>query len=98
MVKAYLGSANFQALLKDTRVSPLSAIERGALPPSFVVCGSADPLLPESRATTDALKRSGIDHELHIFDEMPHGFLQMSNLSACGEAQRRMFEFLRRVM
>ena len=97
MVKAYLGS-NLEALMKDVRVSPLFAVKPEALPPSFVVCGTADPLLPESRAIADALKRNGIDHELHIFDEMPHGFLQMSILSGCGEAQGRMFEFLRRVM
>jgi acetyl esterase len=98
MVDAYLGRANLQALLKDVRVSPLFAIKPGALPPSFIVCGTADPLLPDSRAMADALKRNGIDHELHLFDQMPHGFLQMSILSGCGEAQKRMFDFLRRVM
>jgi acetyl esterase/lipase len=85
-------------LLKDARVSPLGAIKPGALPPSFVVCGTADTLLPESHAIAEALKRADIRHELHIFDEMPHGFLQMSNLSACGEAQKRIFDFLRKVM
>ncbi len=98
MAKAYVGASNFPGLLKDPRVSPLSAIKPGALPPSFVVCGAADLLLPESNAIADALKRADIRHELHVFDEMPHGFLQMSVLSACGEAQKRMFDFLRRVM
>lgn len=98
MAKAYVGSANFPSLLKDPRVSPLGAIKPGVLPPSFVVCGTADALLPESHAIDEALKRADIRHELHIFDEMPHGFLQMSNLSACGEAQKRIFDFLRKVM
>lgn len=98
MAKAYVGSANFPSLLKDPRVSPLGAIKPGALPPSFVVCGTADTLLPESHAIAAALKGADIRHELHIFDEMPHGFLQMSILSACGEAQKRIFDFLGRVM
>src|SRR5262249_43973027 len=98
MAKAYVGSANFPALLNDARVSPMRAVKPGALPPSFVVCGTADTLLPESQAIAGAMKRADIRHELHIFDEMPHGFLQMSILSDCGDAQKRMFDFLRRVM
>lgn len=98
MAKAYVGDANFPALLKDARVSPIHAIKAGALPPSIVVCGTADELLPESHAIDEALKRADIRHELHIFDEMPHGFLQMSNLSACGDAQKKIFDFLRRVL
>jgi acetyl esterase len=98
MARAYVGDDNFPELLNDPRISPIHAIKPGALPPSFVVCGTADLLLPESHAIAEAMKRADIRHELHVFDEMPHGFLQMSILSACGEAQRRIFEFLRRVM
>jgi len=47
------------------------------MPPSFIVCGTADALLPESRALAEALERTAIPHELHVFNEMPHGFLQM---------------------
>ena len=68
------------------------------VPPSFIVCGTADDLLPESCALAEALERTAIPHELHVFNEMPHGFLQMSSLSDCREAQRRMFAFLRRVL
>jgi len=98
MAKAYVGDGNFPALTDDARVSPLKAIKAGALPPSIVVCGTADALLPESHAIVDALKRADIRHEVHIYDEMPHGFLQMSNLSDCGAAQQRIFDFLRRVL
>ena len=98
MAKAYLGAANFPAMLNDPRVSPMFAVKPGALPPSILVCGTADPLLPESNALAEALKRADIRHELHLFDDMPHGFLQMSVLSACGEARQRMLEFLRAVM
>ncbi len=98
MAKAYVGSANFPAMLDDPRISPIRAIGPGAMPPSIVVCGTADPLVPESHAVADALKRADIRHELHVFDEMPHGFLQMTPLSACGEAQRKIFDFLRRTL
>jgi len=98
MAIAYVGKANYPALLDDPRVSPIKAIKAGAVPPCIVVCGTADELLPESHTIAEALKRADVRHEVHIFDEMPHGFLQMSNLSDCGEAQRRIFDFLRRVM
>lgn len=98
MVRAYAGSAPYPAILDDPRMSPLRAIKPGAFPPSFIVCGGADALLPESRAIDEALTRADIKHELHVFDEMPHGFLQMPILSDCGEAQRRMFDFLRRTL
>jgi acetyl esterase len=98
MTKAYTGDAQYPAILDDPRVSPIHAIRPGSMPPTFVVCGGADELLPESHAIDEALERANIPHELHIFDEMPHGFLQMSSLSDCREAERRMFEFLRRVL
>jgi acetyl esterase len=98
MVKAYAGANPYPAILEDPRLSPIRAVKAGLMPPSFIVCGTADDLLPESQAIAEALERDGVPHELHIFDEMPHGFLQMSNLSDCREAQRRMFEFLRSVL
>jgi acetyl esterase len=98
MTKAYTGNAQYPAILDDPRVSPIHAIRAGSMPPTFVACGGADELLPESHAIDKALERAGIPHELHIFDEMPHGFLQLSNLSDCREAERRVFEFLRRVL
>src|SRR5262245_22582418 len=98
MTKAYTGDAKYPAILDDPRVSPIHAIKPGSMPPTFVVCGGADELLPESRAIDEALGRADIPHELHVFDEMPHGFMQMSSLSDCREAEHRMFEFLRRVL
>jgi acetyl esterase len=96
MAKAYVGTAGYPAILDDPRISPIHAVKPGAFPPTIVVCGTADELLPESQTMADALKRADIRHELHIYDEMPHGFVQMDVLSACREAQSRMFEFLRR--
>jgi acetyl esterase len=97
MVKAYAG-AGYPAILEDPRVSPLRAAKPGALPPSFVICGTADPLLPETHAMADALKRADIRHEVVILEDMPHGFLQFSVLSGCKQGLDQMFDFLRRTI
>lgn len=95
MTRAYLGN-QYPAALADSRVSPLTAVKAGAFPPSFVICGTADELLPETKAIGEALRRADIAHEVRIFEEMPHGFLQMDNLHDCREAHKQMFDFLRR--
>jgi acetyl esterase len=97
MVKAYAG-AGYPAILEDPRVSPLRAVKPGALPPSFVICGTADPLLPETHAMADALKRADIRHEVVILEDMPHGFLQFSVLSGCKQGLDQIFDFLRRTI
>ena len=97
MAKAYAG-AGYPAILEDPRVSPIRAVKPGALPPSFVICGTADPLLAEAHSIVDALKRADIRHEVAIFDDMPHGFIQMDVLSGCKQGLDRMFDFLRRTI
>jgi len=95
LAKAYLG-AHYPEGLDDPRVSPIHAIKPGAMPPSFVIAGTADGIVGESRTIADAMTKAGIDHELHIIDEMPHGFMQMNELSDCRKGLRLMFDFLRR--
>jgi acetyl esterase len=97
MVKAYAGTG-YPSILEDPRVSPLRAVKPGALPPSFIICGTADSLLPETNAMADALKRADIRHEVAIFEDMPHGFLQMDVLSGCRQGLDKMFDFLRRTI
>jgi acetyl esterase len=97
MVKAYAG-AGYPTILEDPRVSPLRAVKPGALPPSFVICGTADPLLPETHSMADALKRADIRHEIVILEDMPHGFLQFNVLSGCKQGLDKMFDFLRRTI
>ena len=97
MVKAYAG-AGYPTILEDPRVSPLRAVKAGAMPPSFVICGTADTLLPETHSMAEALKRADIRHELAILDDMPHGFLQMDVLSGCKQGLDKMFDFLRRTI
>jgi acetyl esterase len=95
LAKAYLG-ANYPAALNDPRVSPIRAIKPGALPPSFIIAGTADAIAGESRTIADAISRAGIENELHIIEEMPHAFMQMTELAGCREGLRLMFDFLRR--
>jgi acetyl esterase/lipase len=95
MARGYLG-AHYPEALKDPRVSPLRAINPGRLPPCFLICGTADALLPESRSFAAALKEVGIPYELHEIDEMPHAFMMVSDFSACREGHRLMFNFLAR--
>lgn len=95
LAKAYLG-AGFPAALNDPRVSPIRAMKPGAMPPSFIIAGTADAIVGESRTIAEAMSKAGIENELHILDEMPHAFMQMTELSACREGLRLMFDFMRR--
>ncbi len=97
MIKAYAGSA-YPAVLTDPRFSPIFAVKPGALPPCFIICGTADTLISDTREMAEALKKADIRHELHIYEHMPHGFLQMDNLSGCRDGLVKMFDFLRRTL
>jgi len=95
LASAYLGSG-YPALLNDPRVSPIHAVAAGAMPPSFIIAGTADGIVGESRTIASAMNRAGIENELHILADMPHAFMQMTQLAACREGLRLMFDFLRR--
>jgi acetyl esterase len=93
--QGYLGDS-YPAALNDPRVSPSRGLAKGALPPSFIICGTADDLLPESRAMSEAMNKAGIEHELHVVDEMPHAFMQMGALSDCRRGFSLISDFLAR--
>lgn len=95
MARVYCGG-HYPAALRDPRVSPLRAVKPGALAPCFVICGTADALLPQSRSMAAALGQAGIEHEMHEIGEMPHAFMMMDALAACREGHRLMFDFIRR--
>ncbi len=95
MARAYL-AGGYPALLNDPRVSPLNAVKAGAMPPQFIICGDDDPLLPESHAMAEACRNVGIEHELHIVPDMPHGYIQVWMLSAANDSLRKLFDFLHR--
>jgi acetyl esterase/lipase len=66
------------------------------LPPTHVVVGSADPLVDQARALVSELAASGVEHELFVDVDMPHGYLQMEFLPPARPAIERMIAFLRK--
>jgi acetyl esterase len=94
MVGAYLGRQRDAALLRDPRVSPLTAASR--LPPTHVVVGGDDPLATQAEALVKALAAAGVPHEHWVDEGMPHGYAQMEFLPAALPAIQRMVRFLGR--
>jgi len=94
MTTAYLGPNPDVARLRDPRVSPIHAAAQ--LPPSFLVVGTADPLIEQQQRMAAALERAGIAHESVIVDAMPHGFVQIEMLPPARETIERMTAFLAR--
>lgn len=92
MVGSYLGSDRAPSLLADPRVSPIHAAHK--LPPSHVVCGTADPLVAQASDLVEALKKADVDHEHVNVPDMPHGFVQMEFLPPARESIDRMLAFL----
>ena len=92
MVGGYAGGAQRAAWARDPRVSPLRAAAQ--LPPSHIVCGTADPLIEQARALRDALARAGVAHEYVEDAGMPHGYVQLEMLPAARPAIERMVKFL----
>jgi len=91
----YLGT-DYRSKFDDPRVSPIKGVKPGALPPTFIIAGTSDNLVPESYSMAEALRRADMPHELHVLEDMPHAFMQMWMLSGCVEGQRLMFNFLKR--
>jgi acetyl esterase len=73
MVGSYLGRDGRDAKMADPRVSPLHAAAK--LPPSHIVCGTADPLVEQARALRAALEEADVAHEYparHAAGHRPH--------------------------
>jgi len=92
MVEAYLGTSPTPARLADPRASPIRAAAK--LPPSFLVVGTADPLVDQQKALAAELARAGIEHENVVLEGMPHGFVQYEFLPQARDTIARMTGFL----
>lgn len=92
MIYGYLGQNPPESLLRDPRVSPVRAAAK--LPPSFLLCGTADPLLEHQKAVVAELERAGVTHESVVLEGMPHGFVQMEFLPQAVDSIQRMIAFL----
>jgi acetyl esterase/lipase len=96
MMRAYLGEAPGQALLRNPHASPLYAAAR--LPPCHVMVGGDDPLTVQSAALVTALEAAGVAHEHWVDAGMPHGYAQMEYLGGAIPAIERMVAFLKRTL
>jgi acetyl esterase len=92
MIHSYLGNSPTPARLADPRASPIRAAAK--LPPSFLVVGTADPLLDQQKALAAELARAGVEHESVVLEGMPHGFVQYEFLPQALDTIRRMTAFL----
>lgn len=94
MIKAYLGER--RDLISDPRVTPLKGIKPGLMPPTLLLVGTADNLVPDTYAMAELLRKTETPHEVHVLQDMPHAFLQIWMVSGCAEGLRLTTEFLRR--
>ncbi|KAF4417991.1 AB hydrolase superfamily [Fusarium acutatum] len=58
----------------DYRHSPLISESFKGLPPTLIQCGGTDVLRDDSFAYADALKKEGVDVEIHCYAGLPHWF------------------------
>jgi len=92
MIYGYVGQNPPDSRMRDPRVSPLHAASK--LPPSYLVCGTADELLAQQQALSAALDKAGVEHETVEIAAMPHGFVQMEFLGPALEQVHAMIGFL----
>ena len=94
MIKAYLGDR--QELINDPRVTPLNGIKPGIMPPTLLLVGTADNLVPDTYAMAELLREAEIPHEVHVLEDMPHAFLQIWMVSGCAAGLSLTMNFLGR--
>lgn len=94
MVGSYLGSEPSEATLVDPRLSPIHAA--GKLPPSYVLVGTADPLVAQAQALVGRLEQANVEHEYVEVAGMPHGYVQMEFFPQARESIDGMVAFLRK--
>jgi acetyl esterase/lipase len=61
--------------MRDPWLSPLFGDFSKGFPPTILVSGTRDMLLSPTVMMHRALRRAGIEAELHVFEAMPHGGL-----------------------
>jgi acetyl esterase/lipase len=61
------------AARRDPSISPLYA-DLAGLPPALLIVGTADPLVDDSTMLADKLRAQGVNTELVVVPDAPHGF------------------------
>jgi len=64
----------------DPRLSPLLAEDVSGLPPAYIVTAEFDPLRDEGKAYADRLESAGVSVTHMHYDDMIHGFFNMTKL------------------
>lgn len=85
-----------------TRMADIASTLRhlsGEYPPSFITCGGSDPLLPQSRALSQALDELGVMHrDLYLtkpeYPRVRHGFLNFYFFKSSRVGMRESIAFL----
>jgi acetyl esterase len=82
---------------------PLRVVERGdkpdrPLPPFFAAVGTADPVLDDTRRLEAALKKAGIEHEVHYYPREPHAFHALVFRKSARACWKATFAFLDRTL
>ncbi len=97
------GSANDLGLVGEALdlADPLVMIERGKkparpLPPCLAICGTADPILDDTRRLEAGYRALGAVAETRIYPGEPHAFHAVFFRRAAKAAWRETFDFLRR--
>jgi epsilon-lactone hydrolase len=80
---------------RDPYLSPVFADLTKGFPPTILVSGTRDLLLSPTVMMHRALRRAGIEADLHVFEAMPHGGLSGSSPEDA-ELQEEIAGFLRR--
>lgn len=81
---------------RDPDISPLYADLRD-MPPAIFTIGTEDPLIDDSLFMETRWRRAGAETELRIWDEAPHGFLNLP-LGVTDAALRAEHGFLKRTL
>lgn len=79
---------------RDPYLSPVFADFSKGFPPTILVSGTRDVLLSPTVMMHRALRRAGIEAELHVFEAMPHGGLSGSSPEDA-ELQEEIARFLK---
>jgi acetyl esterase/lipase len=81
--------------MRDPYLSPVFGDLAKGFPPTILVSGTRDMLLSPTVMMHRALRRAGIEADLHVFEAMPHGGLGGMSPED-GELQHEIANFLAR--
>lgn len=92
MIESYVDAADRPGSFRAPTLSPMYGA--AAMPPTILVCGSADPLLSQTQIMADALRAAGVNHSQTIAKDMPHGFCQVEWHPAAIPSLKKVARFL----